>query len=81
MISTEVTDKAVTLDHALQAADCFDRLREQGLIKFIGYTTLGDGAYCIAAASSGRFDSAQVYYNLINPSASWNTKYSWEAWL
>jgi aryl-alcohol dehydrogenase-like predicted oxidoreductase len=40
MISTEVTDKAVKLGHALQAADCFDLLREQGLIKLIGYTAL-----------------------------------------
>jgi D-threo-aldose 1-dehydrogenase len=80
MISTEVTDRAVTLGHALQAADCFDRLREQGLIKFIGYTALGDGACCIAAASSGRFDSAQVYYNLINPSASWSKKRRWDAY-
>ena len=80
MISSEVTDRAVTLGHALQAADCFDRLREQGLIKFIGYTALGDGACCIAAANSGRFDSAQVYYNLINPSASWSKKRGWDAY-
>jgi D-threo-aldose 1-dehydrogenase len=40
MISTEVTDRAVTLGYALQAADCFDLLREQGLIKLIGYTAL-----------------------------------------
>jgi len=80
MISTEVTDRAVTLGHALQAADCFDLLREQGLIKFIGYTALGDGACCIAAANSGRFDSAQVYYNLINPSASWSKKRGWDAY-
>ena len=80
MISTEVTDRAVTLSHALQAVDCFDRLREQGLIKYIGYTALGDGACCIAAANSGRFDSAQVYYNLINPSASWSKKRRWDAY-
>jgi L-galactose dehydrogenase/L-glyceraldehyde 3-phosphate reductase len=80
IISAEVTSRAVTLGHALQAADCFDGLREQGLIKFIGYTALGDGACCIAAANSGRFDLAQVYYNLINPSASWSKKRGWDAY-
>jgi L-galactose dehydrogenase/L-glyceraldehyde 3-phosphate reductase len=79
-INPVVTNRAVALKHALQAADCFERLREQGLIRFIGYTALGNKSCCIAAANSGRFDSAQVYYNLINPSASWSSKLGWDAY-
>ncbi len=50
-------------------ADALDRLREQGLIRFAGITALGDAAACHRVIESGRFDSAQVYYNLLNPSA------------
>ena len=80
MICTEVTDRAVTLGRALHAAECFDRLHDQGLINFIGYTALGDGTCCISAVNSGLFDSAQVYYNLINPSAAWSKKCGWDAY-
>jgi D-threo-aldose 1-dehydrogenase len=50
-------------------ADVFDRLRARGLTRFIGITALGDAAACRQVIASGRFDSAQVYYNLLNPSA------------
>ena len=50
-------------------ADCLDRLREQGLFRYQGITALGDGKSCCEVIASDRFDSAQVYYNLLNPSA------------
>ena len=50
-------------------ADGLERLRAQGLTRFIGITALGETAACRTAIESGRFDSAQVYYNLLNPSA------------
>ncbi len=50
-------------------ADVFDRLRAQGLTRFIGITALGAAGACREVIASGRFDSAQVYYNLLNPSA------------
>ena len=67
-------DDAATLDvnHVLRAkgvADTFDRLRDQGLMHFVGFTALGDAAACRQVIDSGRFDTAQVYYNLLNPSA------------
>jgi L-galactose dehydrogenase/L-glyceraldehyde 3-phosphate reductase len=37
-----------------------DRLRDQGMIRFAGTTR--------QAIESGRFQSAQIYYNLLNPS-------------
>lgn len=50
-------------------ADTFDRLRQAGLTAHVGITALGDAAACRRVIDSGRFDTAQVYYNLINPSA------------
>jgi D-threo-aldose 1-dehydrogenase len=58
-------------------ADGLDRLREQGLIRFAGITALGDAASICAAISSGRFDTAQVYYNLLNPSAGQAVPAGW----
>ena len=52
-------------------ADTFDRLKAQGLIQACGITAAGDTAACLEVINSGRFDTAQVYYNAINPSAAW----------
>jgi L-galactose dehydrogenase/L-glyceraldehyde 3-phosphate reductase len=51
------------------AADALERVRDQGLTRFIGFTALGDAASLRQVIESGRFDTAQVYYNLLNPSA------------
>ena len=50
-------------------ADGLDRLREKGLIRHTGITALGEAPCVCEVIKSGRFDSAQVYYNLLNPSA------------
>lgn len=50
-------------------ADVFDKLREEGYFRFHGITALGETAALIEAVGSGRFDTAQVYYNALNPSA------------
>jgi aryl-alcohol dehydrogenase-like predicted oxidoreductase len=52
-------------------ADTFDRLKAQGLVQAIGMTAAGSTAACLEVINSGRFDTAQVYYNAINPSAAW----------
>jgi D-threo-aldose 1-dehydrogenase len=52
-------------------ADTLDRLKQQGLIRAAGMTVAGDTKTCIDVIDSGRFDTAQVYYNAINPSAAW----------
>jgi len=51
-------------------ADGLDRLRERGLIKHMGITAIGEAPSICEVIRSGRFDSAQVYYNLLNPSAA-----------
>ena len=41
----------------------------EGLFDHVGFTALGDGPTVRAAIASGRFDMAQVYYNMLNPTA------------
>jgi aryl-alcohol dehydrogenase-like predicted oxidoreductase len=50
-------------------AEIMDKLRGQGLCDFIGLTALGDPGALAEVIDSGRFDAAQVYYNLLNPTA------------
>ena len=49
--------------------DCLDKLKAQGLFDHIGFTALGNVGQCKRLIASGRVESAQVYYNLLNPSA------------
>ena len=58
-------------------ADGLDRLREQGLIRHMGITAIGETGSVCEVIRSGRFDSAQVYYNLLNPSAGRSMPKSW----
>ena len=64
---------AISAEHVLAVggvAEALERMREQGLTKFIGFTALGDTSSCHKVIESGRFDSAQIYYNMLNPSAA-----------
>jgi L-galactose dehydrogenase/L-glyceraldehyde 3-phosphate reductase len=48
----------------------FERLREQGKTRFLGLTAIGDTAALHRLIDSGAFHSAQVVYNMLNPSAA-----------
>jgi aryl-alcohol dehydrogenase-like predicted oxidoreductase len=48
----------------------FQRLRQQGKIRYLGITALGDTAALHQVIDSGAFDSAQVVYNMLNSSAA-----------
>jgi aryl-alcohol dehydrogenase-like predicted oxidoreductase len=48
----------------------FERLRTQGKIRFLGMTAVGDTAAMNQVIDAGAFDSAQVVYNMLNPSAA-----------
>ncbi|MGH8708404.1 MAG: aldo/keto reductase [Burkholderiales bacterium] len=64
---------ATSIDPVLRKggiADGLERMRKQGLTRFIGLTALGEAPAIMRAIDTGRFDSAQVYYNLLNPSAA-----------
>lgn len=52
-------------------ADALDKMKARGMIGACGFTAMGESKACIEVANSGRFDTAQVYYNAINPSAAW----------
>lgn len=58
-------------------ADGMERLREKGLIRHMGITAIGEAAAVCEVIRSGRFDSAQVYYNLLNPSAARKMPKAW----
>ena len=48
----------------------FERLRAQGKIRFLGMTGVGDTAALNQAIDARVFDSAQIVYNMLNPSAA-----------
>ena len=58
-------------------ADGLERLREKGLIRLMGITAIGEAASVCEVIRSGRFDSAQVYYNVLNPSAARRMPKAW----
>jgi aryl-alcohol dehydrogenase-like predicted oxidoreductase len=51
-------------------ADIMDDLRRKALCDWIGLTGLGDPPALHQVIDSGRFDVAQIYYNLLNPTAA-----------
>ncbi|MGZ5090104.1 MAG: aldo/keto reductase [Burkholderiales bacterium] len=58
-------------------ADGLERLREKGLIRHMGITAIGEAASVCEVIRSKRFDSAQVYYNLLKPSAGRRMPKAW----
>src|SRR5690349_3477525 len=71
-IGTRPGGRVMTVEQVLGkngVADGLDRLREKGLIRYLGITAIGEAPSVCEVIRSRRFDSAQVYYNLLNPSA------------
>lgn len=58
-------------------AEGLERLRDKGLIRHMGITAIGEADSVCEVINSGRFDSAQVYYNLLNPSAGRSMPAAW----
>jgi len=80
LLAASASAGTITPEHVLGAggaADALERMREQGLTRHIGFTALGDADSCLRVAGSGRFDAAQVYYNLLNPSAARRMPQRW----
>jgi L-galactose dehydrogenase/L-glyceraldehyde 3-phosphate reductase len=79
-IGTKPGGRVITIEHILGrngVADSLARLREKGLIRHMGITAIGETAAVCEVIRSGRFDSAQVYYNLLNPSAGRTMPAAW----
>jgi D-threo-aldose 1-dehydrogenase len=51
------------------AIEGLERARDKGLTRFIGITAIGDAACLRQVVDTGRIDAAQIYYNVLNPSA------------
>jgi L-galactose dehydrogenase/L-glyceraldehyde 3-phosphate reductase len=69
-ITGEGRDSDLTPEVVLgEVAPAFERLREQGKTRFYGITAVGDTPALHRAVDTGAFDTAQVSYNLLNPSA------------
>ena len=79
-IGTKPGGRVMTVEQILGkngVADGLERLREKGLIGYMGITAIGEAASVCEVIRSKRFDSAQVYYNLLNPSAGRNMPEAW----
>jgi L-galactose dehydrogenase/L-glyceraldehyde 3-phosphate reductase len=53
-----------------EVVPAFERLRAQGKTRFLGLTAIGDTPALHQVIDAGAFDSAQVVYNMLNPSAA-----------
>ena len=53
-----------------EVVPAFQKLREHGKTRFLGITAVGDTAALHQVIDAGEFDSAQVSYNMLNPSAA-----------
>lgn len=72
-IGAKAGGRVMTVEQVLGkngVAEGMERLQEKGLIRYMGITALGEAGPVCEVIDSGRFDSAQVYYNLLNPSAA-----------
>jgi len=80
LIDADEETKLEAFDRALETGGVLDVLegfRRQGLIEHFGVTALGQTDSIIRVIGSGRIASAQVYFNLLNPSAGWRMPPSW----
>ncbi|MBI4766478.1 MAG: aldo/keto reductase [Deltaproteobacteria bacterium] len=57
--------------------DGLERMKNKGLTQHFGITALGERPSIIQVIESRRIASAQVYYNLLNPSAGFRLPRSW----
>jgi aryl-alcohol dehydrogenase-like predicted oxidoreductase len=53
-----------------EVVPAFERLRQQGKTRFLGLTAIGDTRALHRVIDARGFDSAQVVYNMLNPSAA-----------
>ena len=69
-IGARADDMTMSVDEVLgDVVPALSRAREQGKTRFIGFTAIGETDALLALIASGAFDSAQVPYNALNPSA------------
>jgi aryl-alcohol dehydrogenase-like predicted oxidoreductase len=68
-ITAAGSNTTLTPRHVLEeVAPAFERLRRDGKMRFLGLTAIGDTTMLKQVIDAGVFDSAQVPYNMLNPS-------------
>jgi L-galactose dehydrogenase/L-glyceraldehyde 3-phosphate reductase len=69
-LALQVAGEKLTPEEVLgEVVPAFQRLRDQGKTRFLGFTAIGDTPALHTLIDSGAFDGAQVPYNALNPSA------------
>ena len=70
-ITTAGGDESLSVGQVLnEVVPAFERLRREGKVRFLGITAVGDTAALHEVIDARAFDSAQVSYNMLNPSAA-----------
>ena len=70
MISPANAGDSMTVDQVLRdVVPVFEALRKEGKTRFIGFTANGDTDALHQMVQSGHFEAAQVFYNMLTPSA------------
>jgi len=67
--TTDPANPGIGGDDLAAAADAIGAVVREGLAEHAGFTGVGETQPLHAAASSGRFETMQSYFNAINPSA------------
>ncbi len=69
-ITADGADESFSVKMVLeQVVPAFETLRQQGKTRFLGITAVGETTALHQVIDSGAFHSAQVSYNMLNPSA------------
>ena len=79
-IGAETAGRILGADRILERGgvlDALEQLQERGLIDHFGITALGETPAILRVIESGRIASAQVYFNLLNPSAAFALPDAW----
>jgi aryl-alcohol dehydrogenase-like predicted oxidoreductase len=70
-VTTNGGGEALSVRQVLgEVVPAFEQLRQQGKIRFLGLTCVGETAALQQVIDAGAFESAQVVYNMLNPSAA-----------
>jgi len=70
-VDSSGTDRPLPAETVIgEVAPAFAKLKAQGKIRFAGITALGDTALLHRVVGSTAFDTAQICFNLLNPSAA-----------
>jgi aryl-alcohol dehydrogenase-like predicted oxidoreductase len=70
-VTTAGGDESLSAQMVLdEVVPAFERLRRDGKTRFLGLTAIGDTPALLRLIDARVFDSAQVVYNMLNPSAA-----------